>query len=866
ATVLMVNIKDSTQSKYTISDIEGRFLVENLSRAFYKLQIQSLGYVPYTQILRVQGVDANIGTVGIDPDIKTLDDVEIQGFIAPVEKKGDTIQYNAEAYKVNPDANATDLVSKMPGIVVDQEGVSANGESVQQVLLDGKRFFGQDPLLSLNTIPAEIVDKVEVFDQQSERSQFTGVDDGNTVKTMNVVTKEDKRNGQFGNAYAGYGTDNHYKAGATINSFNNDQRTTIIGMTNDINQQNFSSEDLAGISGQRRGFRPGGGGNLMVGTQDGITQTNAAGINFSDDWGAKGTIEGSYFFNQSFNDNDQQTNREIFQGDSTQYYLEDLDSYSENLNHRLRARLTYNINEDNKLVYKPNISYQDNQSVQNTIAGTSNENSELINSTNNDFLSQNTAFNFNNEFSWQHKFEKIGRSMMVEIETQNKNTDRENYYNDTVQDSVTQYLTDELENMFSTKIEYSEPVGLTGQLSGSYKIAYSQRNSDIRTYYIDPDSEEKSLSDQLSNNFESKYVVHQPEVSFTNNNMGKFMRFSLAYQYATLDNHQLSSETLNTTNSFHSILPTAMGKIDTKNGDIFLRYSTSTSAPSVSQLQNVVNNTNPLFISLGNPDLDQSYSHNLMVRWSEPNPDNNRTFNNFTRISATQGYIGSQTTFLNQDSVLSSGVNIQKGTQISQPKNFSGYWSVSNNTTYSLLVEKLKSNVNLSLGLSYQRIPGETYGISNIADSYTAQTRVAFVSNISENIDYNLYYQISGNQTVNSFQENSNASYYTQTIGLKSNLIFWKGLVFRNNVFFEKYNGISDSFNSNYILWNMSVAKKFMKNKQAELELSVFDLLGQNQSFSQTVSAGYVEEVRTEVLQRYFMLTFAYQLRRFKSN
>ncbi|WP_109831960.1 outer membrane beta-barrel protein [Reichenbachiella versicolor] len=865
ATVLMLNIKDSTLSKYSISDAEGRFIIQNLDRAFYKLQIQSVGYITYRQVMRIQGIDANLGSIKIKPDVKVLSDVKVQGFIAPVEQKGDTIQYNAAAYKVNPDANTTDLVSKMPGIVIDQTGVTANGESVQQVLLDGKRFFGQDPLLSLNTIPAEIVDKVEVFDQQSERSQFTGVDDGNTTKTMNVVTKEDKRNGQFGNVYAGYGTDDHYRAGGTINSFKKDQRLTVLGMSNDINQQNFSSEDLAGLSGQRRGFRRGGSNSLMVGTQDGITQTHAAGVNFTDDWGDKGTFEGSYFFNQSFNDNDQLTNREIFQSDSTQSYLEDLDSYSENLNHRLRARVTYNINEDNKVIFRPSISYQDNMSRQYTLANTTNESGSLINQTDNNYLSQNTAFNLNNYLSWQHKFEKIGRSMMIEIQTQNRNTDRENYYEDMVQDSVTQYLTDEINNSISTKIEFSEPVGLTGQLSGSYKIKYDQRNSDKRTYLIDPNTENKALSSALSNDFESAYITHTPEVSFTNNNMGKFMRFSLAYQHATLNNDQLLPEQTNFERSFNNFLPMAMGKIDLKNGHIFLRYSTSTTAPSVTQLQNVINNSNPIFISLGNPSLDQSYSHSFMMRINAPNTDKNRTFANFTRATMTSNYIGNQTTFARRDSVVASSVFIQRGAQISQPMNFDGYWSIMNNSTYSILLEKLKSNINLSLRLNYQRIPGMTNGISNIADSYSGNTRVSFVSNISEKVDYNLYYQVSGNQTINSFQENSNTSYYTQTIGLKSNFIFWKGLVFRNNVFFEKYNGISDSFNSAYILWNMSVAKKFLKNDEAEIELSVYDLLGQNQSFSQTVGAGYVEEIRTQVLRQYFMLTLTYQLRRFKT-
>ena len=239
ATILFKNVKDSTRSKYAVSAVDGSFQVKNLEQAFYRIIIQSLSYKTYTQIIRVSQSGVNLGVISLEPDSKVLDVVEIKGDVVPVEQKGDTILYNADAFKVNPDASTRDLVSKMPGIVVDDDGVSANGETVQQVLLDGKRFFGQDPLLSLNTIPAEVVKRVEVFDQMSEQSQLTGFNDGNTTKTINVVTKEEKQNGVFGRLYAGYGTNDLYTAGGNINSFHKDSRLTIMGMSNNINQQNF---------------------------------------------------------------------------------------------------------------------------------------------------------------------------------------------------------------------------------------------------------------------------------------------------------------------------------------------------------------------------------------------------------------------------------------------------------------------------------------------------------------------------------------------------------------------------------------------------------------------------------------------------
>ena len=301
---------------------------------------------------------------------------------------------------------------------------------------------------------------------------------------------------------------------------------------------------------------------------------------------------------------------------------------------------------------------------------------------------------------------------------------------------------------------------------------------------------------------------------------------------------------------------------------MFLRYATSTNEPSVSQLQNVIDNSNPLFISLGNPELDQSYSHSLMVRLDKFNTDKNTSLGNFTRIQTTSNYITNATEFAAKDSIYNGGIVVQEGTQLSAPINLNGYWNISNSSTYSKLISKIKSNLNSTVGVGYVRRPGQTDGLSNISNTYSVDLRLALVSNISKKVDFNTYYNVSANTVTNSIQSksNSNSKYVIQTVGGKMNLTFWKGFVFRNDIYFENYNGFSETFISNYVFCNMSLAKKFMKNDLGELELSVFDLLDQNQNFTQNITASYIEEVRTQVLKQYFMLKFTYQLRSFKAS
>lgn len=865
ATVLMVNIKDSARSKYAIADGDGKFVVADLERAFYKLRVSSVGHLTYSKLLRVTLPEVDLGVIKVKPDLTMLEEVTVEGEVIAVQQIGDTTQYNAAAYKTNPDASASDLVSKMPGIVVDSDGVSANGESVEQVLLDGKRFFGQDPLLSLNTIPAEVVDKVQVYDEESDQSQFTGFDDGNTTLTMNVVTKEDRRNGQFGKVYAGAGENNLYKAGATLNAFSKEKRLTLLGMSNNINQQNFGSEDLVGVGGGggHGGFRRGGNQNFITGTQDGITQTNAIGLNFTDDWGANASFEGSYFFNQSSNSNDQLLNRESFLETNSQLYTEDQQTTTDNLNHRLNFRINHKLNDNNNLLVRTQISYQDNKSDQITVGETS-RSEEVLNSTFNQFNSLNESLNFNNTLIFQHKFEKIGRTISFDVNTRLNPTTRESFYQDLELDSLIEYYTDEDLLTLGSAVTYTEPVGVAGQVAIRYGMSHTSRKSDKETLVLDSDTDSKVLNTSLSNTFKSGYTRHLPSVRYSRNHFGNHFDVALAYQSARLDNSQTLPETGEFNRSFGNLLPSISGRFDLGSGNVFFRYSTSTTEPSVNQLQNVLDNSDPLFLTVGNPNLAQTYSHNLILRIQKNNLDKNRTFSNFTRVLSSNDYITTGSTVIRRDSVTAGGVSLVRGAQVNSPVNLDGFWSIRNNSTLGFLVPSIKNNLNVSLGLTYQRLPGLTNDVLNMSNTYSADLKVGLVSNISENIDYNIYYQINGSRVLNSIQTESNNQYYTQTVGTKLNLIFGKGFVFRNETYFQKYNGVNDSFDTNYTLWNMGVAKKFMKNNAGELELSVFDLLGNNQSFSQTVTPQYVQESQTQVLQRYFMLTFTYQIRNFK--
>jgi hypothetical protein len=860
AVVLMISVKDTTDFKFITTDFSGNYVISGLERSFYRIKISSLAYKPYTKVIRI-AIDQDLGSIKLAPDTKMLGEIEIKGDVIAVETRGDTTVYNADAFKVNPDATLGDLVKKMPGITVDDSGVQANGETIEQVLLDGKRFFGQDPLLALNTIPAEVVKSVEILDQKSEQSQFTGFDDGNTTKTMNVVTREDKRNGVFGKVKAGYGTDNRRALEGNINHKKKDFQYTILAMSNNINQKSFSDSDIMGV-GRDRGRRNRFGGGQSNSQQQGITQTQSGGLNFSNELKNKGLIEGSYFFDRSKFENEQVTSRETFFDQGSQFYDEVNEVNSSNMNHRVNMRIKYDFNDNNSIVFTPRLTFQNNTSEEYT-NGKSYVNDDIQNTTENTYRSDNIGYNLNGDLLFKHKLNAIGRSILVNVGTTINDNDKENIFDEINADSSLLYLDTLRNRTWRTNLSYIEPIGMSSQLQINYDVTNGNKKSNRDTYSFVGDND-LIYEETLSNHFDNQVLTQTPSISLTKRGYQRFLNMKLAYQNTRLQNIQQFPTEYNIQKQYNAILPSLMSRLQfgsETNG--FFRFNTQISIPSERQLQTVVDNSNPFFFSVGNPNLDQSYSTQFLARISKSNIEKSTSFSNFIFTRNTMDYITNAIFVFRSDTTLSNGIVLPAGTQLSSPVNLDGYWSVRDNATWGFLLSKLKTNLNLSVGVSYTRLPGLSNGVENFSNTYNVNTKVSFNSNISENVDFDTYYSTSLNRVFNSIQEQQNSRYATHNLGGKLNLIFSSGTVFRTNLNYQIYDGVSEEFDTQFLLWNMSIAQKFMKNRRAEVSITVFDLLDQNKGVSQTIGANYIEETRSLVLEQYFMLSVTYNIRKF---
>lgn len=893
ANVLIKTVTDSLL-RGTVTGADGRFEIARPFIPEVKVEITFLGYKTITKIHSMRE-PVELGELILLEDTKVLGEVLVQGVSVVGEQKGDTTSFNANAFKTQTNAQAEDLIRKMPGITFQGGQIQAQGEQVQKILVDGREFFGSDPNIALRNLPADAIDRVEVLDQRSDQSRLTGFDDGSYTKTINIILRSDKKNGSFGRTYAGYGNDDRYAAGGSVNFFKGDQRISVLGLFNNINQQNFSSQDLAGLTanasagagrggamggmggGGFGGGQWGGGGNsnFLVGNSGGIVTTNAMGLNYSDKWGKKVNVTGSYFFNNTANSLRQITNREtVVNANLRQFYEENLINTVKNSNHRANARIEADLNEKNSIVLTPSLSFQDNSTFSDRDALTRNSLGDSLSALRSISNANTKAVNLSNNLTYRYKFDKKGRTLSTEVFTAWSNRDQDSdllaasrEFRRNLLDTATQE-TYSLNEGFNYRINLTFTEQLSKNAIGTfgYQVGNNATVADQKTYQLD--EERKALLDTaLSNEFDNKFLTQRLRSGYAYNKDAWSVNVNMDYQNARLDNEAFFPVPGTFNRNFNNFLPSAnLNYRNRKTGFSWrVRYRTSTNEPSVAELQNVVNNQNPLNLRVGNPDLGQSYNHNIFANISKINLEKSRTLFLFVTHSVTSDFIGNSTFLTTQDTLINNEILLRSGGQLSRPVNLDGNFRSSFFLTYGAPLKKLKTQFNINTRVSFNRTPGLINGVSNLNDNTTLSQGLTFNSNISQNVDFSISTTGSYNIVNSSLQQNLNNNFYQQESTMRLYFSSKNGKFFMgNNVAHSLYSGLSEGFNQNFWLWNMEGGFRFAKNNKAEIKAVLFDVLNQNNSISRTISDVAVTDVFTNVLTRYGMITFTYILGNFK--
>lgn len=904
----------------SVSGPNGAFVIDSLLSGSYSFNVTSVGFVSFQKNIKVKPrTPYYIGVVKMKEEDKMIDEVQVVSTVVRQEQHGDTTVFNAAAFKVNPDATTEDLLRKIPGMEVKNGSVSHGGETVKKVLVDGKEFFGDDPSIALKNIDADMVDKIEVFDKQSEQAQFTGFSDGNEERTINIMTKMGIKSGRFGRVYGGYGTDNHYEAGGNANFFRGSHRFSAIGMLNNVNQQNYSQDGSADISA--------GGG------RGGLTTTGSAGLNYSLENADKIRIESSYFFAHTKRTSSSTSLQEYFQdeeSDSLHTYQSQSDSRDKQNEHRVNLRLNWTLSESDRIVLEPTFSWTGSDNGSSTY-GSDLRDSVVYQSTAQTSDKVGTNWSVGGKMTWKHRFSLPRRTISLSLsasgrkstsdgdsrnlrseESQQSATDEpadgtlpddadvsdasastddsttppdkpegdlapDELDSDDQPVSVTSQLTDNSSSSqsYSARLMYTEPFGEHVALQVNYQPSYTISSNDkavsadtmtVASYssLADVSFPNFRFSPTLSNKKESRYLVNRAGAGLNFLNGKKFRAtVGLDVQNARLEGEQTYPYEFTTRRTFFSLMPSAEVSANIERRfNVRFSYRSNSNAPSINQLQDVVDVSDVRKYSAGNPDLNQSVSHSVRLHCAFNNPTTSRFLFLMSSFTFTQDYIATSSVMATVDSVLSNGITLPAGTQLSQPVNLDGYMSGNVNLTFSTPLKWLGCNLGLSLGARVSRTPGFYNGNRVESHSNTLNGGVNLSTGFSENTDVNISYNPSYNIMSSSQTASANYNYYGHTLrATLSQYFLQQRFVFATSVAHNFSSGMGDQYDQNNVAWNAALGVKFLSRKQAEFRLRVSDILNSAQSSSRSIQDAYISTSQTDVIGRYAMLTFTYKFK-----
>ena len=915
AIVEVVSSVDDSFRKHTTTGAKGAVSITGLRDGDYTMTVMFIGYATHSQEVKIKGT-VNLGVVALSPENVAIETIVKEVQALRTSQNGDTVAYNAAAFKVAADADVEGLLKKMPGITITNGTVEAQGEQVKKIFVDGKEFFGEDVSTALNSLPAESVDRVEVFNKLSDNAEFSGMDDGEGYKAINIVTHSNMRQGVFGKLYGGYGyqpdtdggapdidfandesynpkigsvTSPHkFNLGGNVNYFQGSSRLSVIGLFNNVNQQNFSFEDILGVTGGGSGGGGGMGrgvGRYMVRPQSGVALVGSIGIQYSDSWGEgdKVKLNGSYFYNDT-NTKNKSVLQKWYESPSPDDYLEqEGESETRNFNHRFNARIDWNINKNMSLMSRTNFSFQGNDPYSQQYGELEGETAEkkdlpyeMLYSGS---VGSSRAFRFSEFLQYRVKLGKAGRTITVDGRYGVRNTPKSwtNSYStlNTVFDPETGEVAPDLRYVssfapqtqtdISANFTYTEPLSKSSQLSVQYRFELEDQDIDKTAYITDKsfDIAGRLPDASLSSMTDSRSMEHRVGPGYRYAKDRNTFIANVYYQHSLLDG-VVKGE--NIVRDFNHVTYFMMGNIAfNPQNTIRIFVNSYTQNPDVRNLQDIYDVSNAQYLSKGNSELVSSYNHRLNLHYVRSNIEKGRTFMFMFSGQITQDYIGQSITY-NPDTIVIDGTEYNP-LQYSTYENMNGYSQLRTHVSYGFPVNFIKCNLNLMAGYSWTRTPSMINGEQNITSNMGYDAMFSLGSNISENIDFTIQWNGAYNDATQSLSTTRGKNqYFSHTASGTLKWVFWKGFTLTAAVNYNQYIGFTDNYNEDYLICNLYLGKKLFKSQRGEIMIGVNDLLNQNTAFVRNVGSGYTQNSWNSVVGRYFTIQFNYNLRHFGKN
>ena len=882
---------------YATTNINGEYSLASIASGAYKATVSFIGYKNREFSFVVGGRSVNVGEVLLVEDAVGVGTVVVEAIGPRATIVGDTLRYRASNFKVAADAEVEVLLTKLPGIIINDGKIEAQGEVVRRVYVDDQELFGGSIQQVLQSIPAQLVERVEVYNRLSEAAQITGVDDGEGGKVINIVTKGGLSHSDFGKMHAGLGCEPSakpsitsklkYTAGGAVNMFRGDRKVSILALANNMNKQNLSDEgvSVAGTKNTSNTSR-----QFSVNRQTGVAEAQMAAVSYIDRWGRrkKAKFEGNIFYNHNNAKNEYTIDRwynEPSKIDTIHY-----ENFSNPNNHtlRFRGRLDWQMARRHKLLVIPSASYTNNHSL---FRGDSVVRWGESAPASNPYLNPNGnngggySYNWNLYAQYYYRFVKTGRKLLVvssigENVSDNDRTYYSAYSKAPIPDSKWSYtrtFTDQNTRNFRFQPTFQERVGQNTNLNITYRLQCQWRSRDVLNYVTGSDwlvADREGYRSRTSSLYDGSHIYHQIGAGVRYGKKRNWFSLNMMYQYSEISTTNRRTATTTTKPYHRPIFNATLNWAFDRSNSLRVSANSQLHAPGLWNTVEAFNLNSTTYISVGNPDLKPYTEYNFFARYTNTSHKYGTTLMVMAKAEHTADYIGTKVVY--SPGKLEIDGSKYTPIQLTQRVNLSGRWLYEGRVGLGVPIKALRSNLNISVGAKYSDTPIEfvasdsaplldengafvARGEVEMMHALTTYAQLTLGSNISENLDFTLTWRGAYSRN-NSTLDLLNNDYFTHFARLRLKAVLPLGFTISTLATFTQYFAFTNDIRDHFTLWDLSIGKKVWRSR-GEVELCVNDILNQNTSFSRGVWASYSQVRYNTVLGRTFLVRFTYNLR-----
>lgn len=877
ATISLLRSKDSILYKFTRSDAKGNFQFKNVDSGKYVFLVTYPKYADYADFVSITDTSIiNLGKIPLILKANLLQDVIVRSAVSAIKIKGDTTEFLADSFKVQANATVEDLLKKLPGIQVDKNGnITAQGEKVQKVLVDGEEFFGDDPTLVTQNLRADMVDKVQVYDKKSDQATFTGIDDGQKEKTINLKLKDNKKNGYFGKANLSAGTNGYHDSQLMFNDFKGKKKFAFYGIvsntgTSGLNwqdQNNYGDNPFANadVSSDGNGISIYIDNNDPLDSWDGryngqgIPLVQTGGLHYNNKWDDdKQSLNTNYKALQLHVNGESATRSEFILPDTLYFNNDKQNFHNQILRNRINGSYEYDLDSSSsiKITADGGIDHKITSLIDSSEARASD--SSLVNNALRKTSTTGDNKTLNSNLLWRKKFAKKGRTISFNLRenyTDNTSTgflySNNNYYLNGIlaKDSLTdQFKTNSTETIsLNSKLTYTEPLSKVSSLVFNYGMAVSNSASIVKSFNKDNDEKYSALDSLYSNHYLFNIFTNQGGIAYSLFQKKFKMNFGTDVGYSAF--HQTNKFTDSTiTRKFVNWYPRANISYQFKaQSRIGLYYSGYTQQPDINQIQPVLTNTDPLNITIGNPALKPAFQNNIYLNYNDYKTLKERGM--FIRFNADF----TENAIVNKSYVDSFGRTINQYINLNGNRNFGGGFD------YNYKLKKLNLYVDHSIDINSSRYVNVVNNLSNVTQSNSYSFRTGLYKDKEKKYSFSLDFSPSYTTSTSSVQQNIKTKYWTFDIDPNAHIYFLKKFQIQSDCDFSyrQKTSVFDN-NTNTIAWNAWIGKTFTKKDALLVKIIGHDLLDQNIGFNRTVNSNFISENTYSTIRRYFLLSIVW--------